>query len=501
MSAVELRVVVGVGLGNRYRMVPGEAYLVGRGEGVAIQLHDEAISRRHATLEVRDEGLFVTDLASANGSFLSDEPLAAGKPTLVVPGDILRFGSHELTLLGQGASPEASFLPPDEFEILGELGRGGGGRVFAARQKLLGRKVAIKILDPLHPDEEDDQRFLREAQLLVQIEHPHVLRLYELRIVRGRPIMVLELVEGPSIEQRLGYAGVFDVPEVLRIGVEIAGALATAHKREVIHRDVKPGNILLEHDTGSAKLIDFGIGKRVDSVTSLTQTGIGMGSYPYLSPEQLVGAASVDHRADLHGLGATLFHMLTGEPHAKAPPGDVMEMYRQLEAEAPLIHESRPDCPPALSALLRRMLASSPEARPGSAEEVVQALERIRSQGQPGVPLPPAGTTTRRVPRPRRGPPPPSRGPRGTRRTPPRSGPGTGGPRPVPGGPRPAPGTGGPRRRPPPGTGRPRPRPEAEGPPPGGPRRRRPGTEPLRRPPPPRPNRPRGGGPPPGEPS
>lgn len=369
----ELTVEVGREVGRVFVVRLGQTFVLGRGADVAITVDDERVSRRHASVELRPEGLFVTDLGSRNGTFLVGRRLAASEPVLTAPGDVLELGAHRLRLDIQGLDERSRrerqrtrrldepLLPREEFELLGEIGRGATGRVYAARQRLLDRMVAVKVLrSDLGDDEEGQKRFLREARVCVKIDSPYVVQVHDVRVVFGRVYLIMELVNGPSAKDRLA-GGPLPLAEVARIGLDVANALQAAHKAGVVHRDIKPANILLAPN-GPAKLSDFGIAKELDSVESLTSTGEGLGTLAYVSPEQATEARSVTPCTDIYGLGATLYHLVAGRPPFL--PTSAKVLLQIIDQPPPPLVGYRPDCPTDLAALIHAMLEKDPARRP-----------------------------------------------------------------------------------------------------------------------------------------
>lgn len=266
----------------------------------------------------------------------------------------------------------------DEFENLGELGSGGAGTVYAARHRASGREVAIKSLHTrVSADPVVRERFVRECR--IQIESPHVVQVYEVRVEGDQAFLIMERVPGVSLEDHLEHCGALPIPTALGIAEQVALGLAGAHAQGVIHRDVKPGNILLTPD-GTAKLGDFGIAKDLNTLESLTATGHGMGTLAYVSPEQAENAKSVDGRADLYSLGATLYHMIAGRPPFTASNSAelVVEIF---EEEPPPLGAFRRDCPLPVVELVHELLEKDPDERPADAAGVVASLRALRGAG------------------------------------------------------------------------------------------------------------------------
>jgi serine/threonine-protein kinase len=255
------------------------------------------------------------------------------------------------------------------------VGEGGMAEVYLAHDELLDRPVAVKVLrQALAQDRVLRERFVREAQAAARLDHPHIVGVYDLGEWGGRPFLVMEWVDGPSLASLIRERGPLPVPLACELGAQIASALAYAHARGLIHRDVKPHNILLKADgtRWEAKLADFGLAK-VLSATSLTLTQEVFGTPQYVAPE-VVRGERVAPAADLYSLGVVLFEMLTGQtPFAGENPAEVA--FKHLSADPPPPSKFNPQVPPSLDRLVLQLLAKNPADRPSRAGEVVSALE------------------------------------------------------------------------------------------------------------------------------
>ncbi|MBK5188702.1 MAG: serine/threonine protein kinase, partial [Gemmatimonadaceae bacterium] len=201
------------------------------------------------------------------------------------------------------------------YELDNELGRGGMGIVYRARDRRLKRLVAIKLLPPeLAFRSEIKTRFLREAETAAQLSHPNIVPIYSVDERDGLVYFVMALVEGPTLAKKMYEDGQLPVDEVRRVLREVADALAYAHGRGVIHRDIKPDNILLDKESGRAMVTDFGIARAIQegADSRLTATGVAIGTPAYMSPEQAAGDREIDGRTDLYALGVVAYQMLAG---------------------------------------------------------------------------------------------------------------------------------------------------------------------------------------------
>jgi serine/threonine-protein kinase len=258
----------------------------------------------------------------------------------------------------------------DRYELGPVLGQGGMARVHQGLDRQLGRRVAIKVLaPPFDRDGEFVERFQREARAAAGLSHPNIVAVFDSGSDDGTHFIVTELVEGETLADRLGRDGPMPPAEAVAVAVDIARALAAAHARGLIHRDIKPGNVMLLPD-GRVKVVDFGIARAAGSDT-LTHTGVVLGSTAYLSPEQ-AGGQPVDERADLYSLGCVLYEMLTGQvPFSAETP--IATMYRHVNEDA---------APPStiapvereLENVVLRCLEKDPKRRFASAAELEAAL-------------------------------------------------------------------------------------------------------------------------------
>jgi TolB-like protein/Tfp pilus assembly protein PilF/tRNA A-37 threonylcarbamoyl transferase component Bud32 len=259
------------------------------------------------------------------------------------------------------------------YAVRGVLGRGGMATVYLAEDARHGRRVALKVLDPELGTAVFADRFVREVEVTARLDHPHILPLLDSGEADGFLYYVMPYVEGESLKDRLERETQLPVEDALRIAREVADALGYAHAHGVVHRDIKPGNILLS--AGHARVADFGIAKAIAAADRdrLTATGVTLGTVAYMSPEQVAGTVEVDGRSDLYSLGCVLFEMLAGQPPFIAPsPASVASQH--LAAPAPAITSLRPSVPPAVAATIARALAKAPADRFGTAAELVAAL-------------------------------------------------------------------------------------------------------------------------------
>jgi serine/threonine protein kinase len=287
------------------------------------------------------------------------------------------------------ATAEQSMLETalgQQYEIVRQLGRGGMGAVYLARERSLERFVAIKVLRPdLADAAEARERFRREARIAARLSHPGILPLHTFGEVGGLWYFVMGYVRGVTLAERLRAEGRLPTAEVHRILAELADALECAHRNGIVHRDIKPSNIMIEDESGRAILADFGVSKVDDGPDALTDTGMIVGTPSFMSPEQALGAADVDERSDIYSLGAVGYTMLAGrEPFAGVHANDI--------AQWRVVHDPKrlssvvPSVPVQLEAVIARSMSRSREARFPDAHSFRDALSRAGEAGAANLP-------------------------------------------------------------------------------------------------------------------
>jgi serine/threonine protein kinase len=294
---------------------------------------------------------------------------------------------------GHGSTPASSdeepltFLAPPQrpgslgrighYEILQILGRGGFGIVFRAFDEMLQRVVALKVMAPqLAATSPARKRFLREARTSAQLRHENVVQVYEVA-EQPLPYLVMEFIPGETLQQKLDRFGPLDVMEVLQIGQQIAEGLAAAHATDLIHRDIKPGNVLLEGGHHKVKITDFGLARSADDA-SVSQSGMIAGTPMYMAPEQAQGD-KLDQRADLFSLGSVLYQMVAGRPPFRANTA-VAVLKRIAEDKPRAIREIIPETPQWLCNIIAKLHAKNPDDRYQSAREVADVLADCEAQ-------------------------------------------------------------------------------------------------------------------------
>jgi serine/threonine protein kinase len=313
-----------------------------------------------------------------------------------------RSPSKFLDLLGPTDDPNMlGRIGP--YEIVGLLGSGGMGVVFKGFDRSLNRFVAIKMMLPhLASSAAARRRFAREGQAVAAVVDDHVMAIHCVDEWQGVPYLVMTYSRGVSLQRRLSDSGLLELPEILRIGMQIAKGLAAAHAQGIVHRDVKPANIFLDQNVDRVQLMDFGLARAVDDA-SLTRSGTLAGTPQYMSPEQTRGE-SVDHRSDLFSLGSVMYTMCTGRaPFRSDSSYGILRLISDKEPRP--IRELNPELPEWLGAIIARLMAKRPEDRYESAKEVALLLEKCLAHVQqptihrlPESILPTPSTVRRRTP-------------------------------------------------------------------------------------------------------
>src|SRR5882757_5090811 len=285
----------------------------------------------------------------------------------------------------------------DRYEVEELVGTGGMSSVFRAHDRLLDRKVALKVLHQQYSDDDDYvERFRREARAVAALSHPNIVTVIDRGEHEGRQFIVFEYIHGENLKALIERRGPAPVATALELAMQIARGLSFAHQQGLVHRDVKPQNVLLNGD-GAAKVTDFGIARSLDVQHGMTQTGTVLGTSDYIAPEQAQGR-HVDEHSDIYSLGVVLYELLT----TKVPfPGEnfVAVAMRHINEPPPSVRDERPDVPVRLDAALQTAMAKRPEDRFQTMADFCRELEANLAEAQGQTVVAPALPRKARAPR------------------------------------------------------------------------------------------------------
>jgi serine/threonine protein kinase len=301
----------------------------------------------------------------------------AGSPPLPpegVFGLMIERGLLTAYQAGELAAGRGDGLRVDRYLIRDRLGRGGMGQVFLAEHAVLGKRVAVKVLSThLRADPDARARFVREARAAAAVDHPNVVRVYDADVAHDPPFLVMEYVDGVSLQAAVARHGAFAPAEADAVGVQVARGLGAAGDAGLVHRDIKPANLLIDR-AGEVKILDLGLARfAADPTAQQTDRSVLLGTLDYLAPEQAVDSHAVDIRADIYALGATLYFLLAGHP--PYPDDDLdRKLASKQSADPATLTGLRPDVPPGLDAVVHKLLARNPADRYRTPDEVAAAL-------------------------------------------------------------------------------------------------------------------------------
>jgi serine/threonine protein kinase len=350
---------------------------VGRETGCSIEVKDVRVSRRHFSLSGDGKGYLLTDRESRNGTYVNGKRVFR---TALRGGDLIRVGE---TFLSFSTEPEDPLIGETigGHRIEKRIGRGGMGTVYRALQLNLDRKVAIKILSPaLLEDREFVMRFLDEARAAGKLNHPNVVQVYNVGQEQNHFFLVMEYMAGGSLQELLDRRGPLPPGEALPMILDAAKALIWAGEKSIVHRDIKPDNLLL-NEQSTVKIGDFGLAADGRKSKTIFDGGRVMGTPGYMAPEQALGKP-VDARADLYALGSTLYVLLSGQPPFDGETPLEILLKKVQEPPKPLARAA-PDVPRGVVKVVEKLMARDPGDRYSSAAEAYRALAAALSACRP----------------------------------------------------------------------------------------------------------------------
>ncbi len=424
-----LKCIEGLPSGEILTLQRGHCVTLGRSPAAEHRIPDEHLSRLHCALDFSGDVCRVVDLRSRNGVYLNGARIEVGE---LQPADRIALGQEvfvatyvnsleeeprferrttepvqetephcerckcEISLAtfaeGEVKEKDGRFLCPDcgsitdfdqdvfeGFQILERIGSGSVGLVYRARQLFMDRIVALKILRLREGiSQKSVMRFLREAKMISQLSHPHIIEIYDINEYHDGYYLVMEYFAGKNVQTILEDGGPLGLEDVVNIAIQITTALKFAYEKKIVHRDLKPANILYSQER-IAKLMDFGLAKSLgmSSWYAITKEGEGLGTPCYMPPEQVRDARNADQRSDIYSLGATLYHMLTGQFPIQARNYNEFISFI-LEREPTPIETLNPNVPPDLRAVVRKAMAKDPNDRYQVPDELLTDLLRIR---------------------------------------------------------------------------------------------------------------------------
>ncbi|RME82231.1 MAG: FHA domain-containing protein [Planctomycetota bacterium] len=411
---IHLEVIQGPFLGKVFTFKDPKEIIIGRSSQADLTLQDERISRRHCRIEITPNGIFLHDLGSRNGTFLRVKGNPANK-SLLVPGDIIYLGTKNAVrfhlerdqkekeyyceacgkaiqlptyangevaeikgkLLCPNCSPKLDLMEDSipGYRLERKIGEGAMGSIYKAVHLKSGEVVALKLMKfDEEPDRKVMARFQREAIMEGSLDHPNIVKLYEFGSAPPYYFIALEYVEGASLLDIIIEHGPMEPAMALNVAIKVSRALEHAFSKKIVHRDVKPSNIMIS-SKGEVKLADFGLAKNFElaGLSMLTTTGTGIGTPAYMPPEQVVNARFVDQRADIYSLGVTMYVALTGyRPFSAKSTHEYLQLI--LNAKPMSILQLRPSVPPELVAIVEKCMEKAPENRYQTPSELLEAL-------------------------------------------------------------------------------------------------------------------------------
>jgi serine/threonine protein kinase len=365
--------------GKELYLEEGKVYTIGRDPACALTFPDSLTSRKHVAVRVHNGAVHLRDLNSKNGTFVNGQE--ASKPVSLKLGDQVEIGETLVSVLADDERATTGGLIGREiagYRILERVGRGGMGTVYRAEQRSLGRIVAFKVLSPsLVWDKEFIDRFMHEVRAAARLVHPNIVRALDCGQEEQIYYFVMEFMSGGSLEEKIDREGRIAPDRAVHMLMDVCRGLQYAESQGIIHRDIKPDNLMLD-DKGVVKIVDMGIAGYLEGKKKLSQRDGVFGSPHYMAPEQAAGE-HIDHRADIYGLGATAYAILSGRTLFRGE-SQLEIMSKHVNDEPEDLARVAPWVPKRLCQLTMKMLAKNPEDRFKNATDALEALQRLGGQ-------------------------------------------------------------------------------------------------------------------------
>ena len=359
----------------------GGTVIIGRDSSTALPLRDTMTSRMHCKIQCQEDGFYLTDLESMNGTYLNGEKVR--ELVKLEHGDLIKIGDTLFTF--QSDESTATSLAGQRvggYRIIERVGRGGMGTVYKAEQVDLQRIVALKVISEEHTKDKDFvDLFIHEARAAAKLNHPNIVQVYDVKRHNEYYYFSMEFVSGGSVQEILNKQKKISADQSVQMVLDAAKGLDYAHKKGIIHRDVKPDNLMIS-ETGMIKIGDMGLARGLEEKVGPEEETSVIGTPHYIAPEQVLGRPA-DFRSDIYSLGATAYRMLAGVTPFSAP--SVRDLVnKKVREDAASIVEHSPEVPKAVAEIVARMMARDPDRRYQGMGEVITDLERYQ-RGQAEV--------------------------------------------------------------------------------------------------------------------
>ncbi len=364
--------------GKTFVVTPTGTLIVGRDQAASAQLRDTMCSRQHFRIEQRPEGWFVVDLGSMNGTLLNGKPI--GKEQKLTFGDLVKIGETLFSFLSDETAAEDTLVGQrmGGYKVIERVGRGGMGTVYKAEQIDLQRIVALKVIAAEHVKNKDFiEMFVHEARAAAKLNHTNIVQVYDVKKQNEVYYFSMEFVPGGSVQELLNKQRKIPVDQSVQMILDSARGFEYAHKKEIIHRDVKPDNLMIS-ESGSIKIGDLGLAQRLGEKLSADDENSVIGTPHYIAPEQVLGRPA-DYRSDIYALGSTLYRMIAGFTPYQAP--SVRELVnKKVREDAIPLHEAVAGLPKRLGEICAKMMSRKPEERYQTMTDVLKDLEQFQRE-------------------------------------------------------------------------------------------------------------------------